>query len=76
MKIDKTLNCVSLYCPMPVLKVREALDTMDAGDVLEVLADDPASEEDIPSLLKHLGHELIKKEKNGNILRFIINKRR
>ena len=74
MKTDKTIDCVGLYCPMPVLKVREALDTMSEGEVLEVLADDPAAEEDIPRLVDRIGHKLIKKEKSGRVLRFIIKK--
>ena len=76
MKADKTLNCVGLYCPVPVLKVRQALDTMKEGEILEVLADDPAAEEDIPQLVARTGHELIRKEKLGNMFKFLIKTRR
>ena len=47
---------------------------MAAGDILEVLADDPAAEEDIKSLIKRLGHNLIKIEKEDTALRFTIRK--
>jgi len=47
---------------------------MVAGDVLEVLADDPAAEEDIKSLIKRLGHKLIKIEREDAALRFTIQK--
>jgi len=47
---------------------------MATGDVLEVLADDPAAEEDIKSLIKRLGHRLIKIEREDDAFRFTIQK--
>ena len=41
---DKVLDCVGLFCPMPILKTREAMRAMAAGQLLEMLSDDPASE--------------------------------
>jgi TusA-related sulfurtransferase len=47
---------------------------MEKGDVLEVIADDPAAEEDIKSLIKHLGQEIFRIHKEGNVLRILIRK--
>jgi TusA-related sulfurtransferase len=47
---------------------------MEAGDVLEVLSDDPAAEEDIKSFVKRAGHVLVKFEKKEAHLRFLIMK--
>jgi tRNA 2-thiouridine synthesizing protein A len=69
-----TLDCVGLYCPEPVFRTRLELDKLDVGDVLEVYADDPASEEDIKSLVKRLGHELIEITKEEAVFRFLIRK--
>jgi TusA-related sulfurtransferase len=71
---DETVDCVGLYCPEPIFKTRQALDNMKAGEVLEVLADDPGSEEDIPRLIKRLGHELLEVSKEGGEIRFLIKK--
>jgi TusA-related sulfurtransferase len=71
---NRTLDCVGLYCPEPVFRTRLELDKMAPGDILEVLADDPAAEEDIKSLIKRLGHNLIKIEREDNALRFTIRK--
>lgn len=73
-KPDKTLDCLGLYCPEPVFRTRMELDEMTAGEVLEVLADDPAAEEDIKSLVKHLGQEIISINKEGNTVRILIKK--
>jgi len=71
---DRTLDCVGLYCPEPVFRTRLEVDKMSVGEVLEVLADDPAAEEDIKSLTKRLGHRLLRTERDGAFLRFLIEK--
>jgi TusA-related sulfurtransferase len=73
-KPNRTLDCIGLYCPEPVFRTRLELDKMAIGEVLEMLADDPAAEEDIKSLVKRTGHELLKLSKEGNVLRFLIRK--
>jgi len=47
---------------------------MKLGEVLEVLADDPAAEEDIKSLVKRLEQQLLNISKEGSTLRFHIKK--
>lgn len=69
------LDCLGLYCPEPVFRTRLELDKLEPGEVLEVLADDPAAAEDIGSLVKHLGHEMLEFTKEGNVLRFLIKKK-
>ena len=73
-KPNRTLDCLGLYCPEPVFRVRLELDKMKVGEVVEVLADDPAAEEDIESLVKRLEQELLNTSKEGNKLRFLIKK--
>lgn len=73
-KPDKTLDCLGLYCPEPVFRTRTELDEMKIGEILEVLADDPAAEEDLKSLVKHLEQEIISIDKKGNSIRVLIKK--
>ncbi len=73
-KPDKTLDCLGLYCPEPVFKTRMELDEMKVGEVLEVMADDPAAEADIRSLVKHLEQEILSVSKEGNSVRILIKK--
>jgi len=40
MKADETLDCVGLYCPMPIVKTAKKIKEIKVGDVLEVIADD------------------------------------
>jgi len=73
-KPNKTLDCLGLYCPEPVFKTRMELDELDIGEVLEVIADDPAAEEDIRSLVKNLGQELVEVKKDGNTVHLLVKK--
>lgn len=73
-KPNKTLDCLGLYCPEPVFRTRTELDDMKTGEILEVLADDPAAEEDIKSLVKHLEQEILDISKKGNAVRILIKK--
>jgi len=73
-KPDRTLDCLGLYCPEPVFKTRLELDEMKVGETLEVLADDPAAESDIKSLVKNLGQELVGVTKKGDAVQIIIKK--
>jgi TusA-related sulfurtransferase len=47
---------------------------MKAGEILEVLADDPAAESDIRSLVKNLGQELLSVTKKGDTVQILIKK--
>ena len=71
---DRNLDCVGLYCPEPVFRTRQEIDKMEVGEILEVLADDPAAEADIPLLVKRLGLELVEMSKEGDEIRFVIKK--
>jgi tRNA 2-thiouridine synthesizing protein A len=73
-KPTKTLDCIGLYCPQPLFQTREQIDTIAVGEILEVLSDDPAAEEDLKRFAKRTGHQIIEFEKKGEVLRFLIKK--
>jgi TusA-related sulfurtransferase len=74
--VDRTLDCVGLFCPMPILKTREAMKAMVVGQVLEMTSDDPASEADMRSWAARTGHELLGIDRNGAVFRFVVRKTR
>lgn len=73
-KPKKVIDTVGLFCPIPIFKTREAIDSIEVGDVIELIADDPAAEEDIKRFAKRTGHELLHLEKDEEILRFLIKR--
>jgi TusA-related sulfurtransferase len=61
---------------MPIAMTKEGIDKIDVGQVLKVEADDPAAEEDIKRWAKRTGQEILKFEKEGPILTFLIRKKK
>jgi tRNA 2-thiouridine synthesizing protein A len=73
-KPDEVLDCTGLYCPAPVFETRKKIDSLKANQTLLMLADDPASEEDIKAWAKRTGNELISIEKEKDVFKFLIKK--
>jgi len=70
----KTLDARGLFCPSPVMQTNVELSKMQIGEILTVLADDPAAEDDITELCHKRGHELLELKKNDKDLEFTIKK--
>ncbi|MCO4841925.1 MAG: sulfurtransferase TusA family protein [Yoonia sp.] len=68
------LDAIGLLCPLPVLKARKRLTALAAGDVLHVLADDPAAVIDIPHFCAEAGHDLIEMSDAGPHQIYVIRK--
>ncbi|MFQ5835921.1 MAG: sulfurtransferase TusA family protein [bacterium] len=73
-KPKQVLDCIGLYCPVPLFRTREEIDKLEVGEVLEVLSDDPAAEEDLKRFAKRTGHKIIKFERKEDSVRFLIKK--
>ena len=59
MKADATLDCIGLYCPMPIAHTANKLKELEIGQVLEILADDEGIKEDMPAWCSTTGNELL-----------------
>ena len=74
MSEEKKLDAVGLFCPEPVFRTKIEIERMQVGEILKVLADDPAAEEDISRWVTRTGHELLNMEKKDNVIEFTIKK--
>ena len=71
----KTLDMTGYFCPEPVVKASEEIETIGEGEVLELLADDPSSKSDMESWSRRTGHELLSVERDdGGVYRFMIRR--
>lgn len=69
-----TVDAAGLLCPLPVLKARKRLTELAVGDVLVLLADDPAAVVDVPHFCQEAGHTLIEQDHSGPVARYSIRK--
>ena len=63
-----------LNCPLPILRVKKAIDGINAGETLELVATDPGSVKDIAAWSKQTGHILLESTEAAGKFRFVIRK--
>ena len=73
---DRQIDCTGLFCPLPIVKTREAIKDMAVGQVLEMLSDDPGSDPDMKSWARRSGHDLVEVSRDGAVFRFRVRKTR
>lgn len=72
---DLTLDARGLQCPMPVVKAKKAIDSIQSGQVLEILATDPGSKADFAAWSRATGHDLVLATQEGSVFRYEVRKK-
>ncbi|WP_182405795.1 sulfurtransferase TusA [Psychrobacter sp. GP33] len=60
--VNHHLDTQGLICPEPVMMLHKTIRQADGGQIIEILATDPATTRDIPNFCRHLGHTLVHQE--------------
>lgn len=71
---DQELDASGLNCPLPILRAKKTLSSMDASQVLHVIATDPGSVKDFDAFAKQTGNELMESREDGGKFHFLIKK--
>ena len=71
---DLLLDTRGLNCPLPILKTKKALRDIALGETLEVLATDPASDNDFRAFCRSSGHPLLESGVEDGVYRFLIKR--
>jgi tRNA 2-thiouridine synthesizing protein A len=74
MKADQTLDCVGLYCPMPIVKTAQQIKKMKVGEILEVAADDKGIKLDMPAWCEATGNECLGMEDQEGEIKVYVKK--
>ncbi|PIT79255.1 hypothetical protein B9Z39_12355 [Limnohabitans sp. JirII-29] len=75
MHIDQELDTRGLNCPLPILKAKKALTTMQSGELLRVTSTDAGSMRDFAAFAKQTGNELVSQETSGNDFIHVLKRR-
>lgn len=73
-QVDRTLDCLGLLCPMPIIKITKVIKEIEVGQTLEMLADDPGSVKDMQAWAKQTGHELLDMQQEDDVYRFLVRR--
>jgi tRNA 2-thiouridine synthesizing protein A len=71
---DEELDASGLNCPLPILRAKKALNAMESGKVLRIIATDPGSVKDFEAFSKQTGNELLESTEEGGKFLFLIKK--
>ena len=73
---SQVLDCVGLYCPVPIIKTTQKMKDLKVGEVLEVDADDEGILNDMPAWCKTTGNEYVGSEKGSdNVIKVYVRKK-
>ena len=74
MNITKTLDAKGLACPMPIVRTKKTIDTINSGEVLEVLVTDKGALNDFTAWAAAGGHTILEQKEEAGVLYFYIQK--
>lgn len=69
------VDAIGMNCPLPILRTKKALATMQSGEVLKVKATDAGAAHDFPAFAKQTGNELLFSGTEGDALVFFLKRR-
>lgn len=71
---DQELDARGLNCPLPILRAKKALTTLEGGQVLKIVATDPGSVKDFEAFASQTGNELISSSEENGEFHFLMKK--
>ena len=71
---DIELDARGLICPMPVLKAKKILQSIESGQILKILITDEAALKDIPVFCEMAGHTILAQQQEEAAHVFFIRK--
>ena len=74
MDVDAELDTSGLNCPMPILKLKQALRGLASGQKIRMIATDPGSESDVAAFAAQTGHRLIESKHDADTFVYVLEK--
>lgn len=72
--VNKVLDAKGLACPMPIIKTKKEMTTLEPGQVMEIQATDKGSTADIRAWAESTGNQYLGTVEEGNILKHYLRK--
>jgi tRNA 2-thiouridine synthesizing protein A len=72
---QKEVDARGLNCPLPILRTKKALNDMASGEVLRILATDPASQRDFQAFSRQTGNTLLEQSVNDGEYVFLLQRK-
>ncbi|SEN09591.1 CoA-disulfide reductase [Mesobacillus persicus] len=74
-KPDSIVDVAGLTCPMPIIKLKKGIDSLESGQVIELQATDKGALNDLPAWARNAGHTILNTEQDGSLIKFWVKKK-
>ena len=74
MEADRVEDFRGQLCPMPIVNMARVIKKMEAGQILEIWADDDGAHGDVPAWCDQTGNEFLGEEEAGDYTRYFVKK--
>ncbi|MGB8954083.1 MAG: sulfurtransferase TusA family protein [Tumebacillaceae bacterium] len=74
MNADLVIDAKGLSCPMPIVKAKKGIDSLQSGQLMALESTDKGSVQDFQAWVKQTGHELVNMEEQDGVYRFFVKK--
>jgi tRNA 2-thiouridine synthesizing protein A len=72
--VKALVDARGLACPMPLVKLRQALMVLAGGEAVRLLATDPQTPDDVAEFCLAAGHELVDSRAEDGLLSLVVRK--
>lgn len=74
-EVNLTVDACGLKCPLPILRAKKALANMESGQLLKVLATDPAAASDFHFFGRQTGNEVVGESEDEGVFSIIVKRK-
>jgi tRNA 2-thiouridine synthesizing protein A len=71
---NEEINAIGLKCPMPILKCKKGLNSLEISQILKIKTTDKSAKKDFEAFCRNTGHDLISCETENEVTTFYIKK--
>jgi tRNA 2-thiouridine synthesizing protein A len=70
--IAARVDARGLSCPMPIVRLAQAIKPLPSGSMVELVATDPGALRDVPAWCRSTGNDLVETSTEGAVHRFLV----
>ncbi|MFD0714039.1 sulfurtransferase TusA family protein [Paenibacillus sp. GCM10027626] len=68
------VDAKGLACPMPIVKAKKGIDTLEPGQIMELQTTDKGSKKDFQAWVNQTNHELLETREDNGVFTFVVKK--
>lgn len=71
---DIVIDAKGLACPMPIIKAKKGIDSIQNGETMELYTTDKGSMNDFKAWVNQTNHELVQANEENGVFKFVVKK--